>query len=124
MDNRIAALLKERNIKPASFAEMAMIPASTVYAIVNGTTKFDKIGIGTFIKIAKALGMTVEELYFGTYEIDPALSEITATYRQTTPEGKRFMSANAKTVREVYPTDEAKNGGENNVQDDHVSGVA
>ncbi|MFR4804863.1 MAG: hypothetical protein ACLT98_17050 [Eggerthellaceae bacterium] len=51
--------------------------------------------------------MTVEELYFGTYEIDPALSEIMATYRQTM-EGKRFMSANAKTVREVYPTDEAK----------------
>lgn len=124
MENRIAELLNELGMRPATFAEKIGVPSSTIYSIVNGKQKFEKIEIGTFIKIARGLGMTVEELYFGTYEIDPALSEITATYRQTTPEGKRFMSANAKTVREVYPTDEAKNGGENNVQDDHVSGVA
>ena len=103
MENRIAELLNELGMRPATFAEKIGVPSSTIYSIVNGKQKFEKIGIGTCIKIARGVGMTVEELYFGTYEIDPALSEITATYRQTTPEGKRFMSANAKTVREVYP---------------------
>lgn len=124
MENRIAALLNERGIRPAVFAKQIGVPSSTIYSIVNGKQNFEKIGIGTFIKIARGFGMDAEELYDGTYMLDPAMSEIKSTYRQTTPEGKRFMVANAKTVRELYPSDEAKNDGQNDMPDSQVSGVA
>ena len=124
MENRIAALLNERGIRPAAFAKQIGVPSSTIYSIVNGKQNFEKIGIGTFIKIARGFGMDAEELYDGTYMLDPVLSEIKSTYRQTTPEGKRFMAANAKTVRELYPSDEAKNDGQNDMPDSQVSGVA
>lgn len=124
MENHIAILLNERGIKPARFAESIGVPSSTIYSIVNGKQKFEKIGIGTFIKIAHGLGMEVEELYYGTYELDPALNEIESTYKQTTEEGKRLMAANARTVRELYPSENAKNSDENGMQNGQVSGVA
>lgn len=124
MENRIAALLNERGIRPAVFAKQIGVPSSTIYSIVNGKQNFEKIGIGTFIKIARGFGMDAEELYDGTYMLDPAMSEIKSTYMQTTPEGKRFMVANAKTVRELYPSEDAKNDGQNDMPDSQVSGVA
>ena len=124
MENRIAELLNERGIRPATFAKSIGVPSSTIYSIINGKQSFEKIGIGTFIKIARGFGMEAEELYDGTYMLDPALSEIKSTYRQTTQEGKRFMVANAKTVRELYPSEDIKNDGEKDMSDSQVSGVA
>ena len=62
MENRIAELLNELGMRPATFAEKIGVPSSTIYSIVNGKQKFEKIGIGTFIKIARGLGMTVRAL--------------------------------------------------------------
>lgn len=65
MDNRIKAIFEQRGIKAASFAREWGITPSTLYAILDGTTDFEKIRIGTFIQIAKGLGMTADELYHG-----------------------------------------------------------
>lgn len=124
MENKIAALLDERGISIAQFARDTGVKYQTLYSICTGSVKYENIGIGTFIKIARGFGMDAEELYDGTYMLDPVLSEIKSTYRQTTPEGKRFMAANAKTVRELYQSDEAKNDGQNDMPDSQVSGVA
>lgn len=65
MKNRIKSLLEDRNLSVAQFSRLSGVKASTLYAIVDGTTKFEKISISTFIEIAQGLGMTAEELYYG-----------------------------------------------------------
>lgn len=72
---RINQLLKDRNIKPATFAREIGIPTSTIYSITRGQTKMDNIGIGIFMKIAHGLGMTAEELYYGTTPEPPSFSD-------------------------------------------------
>ena len=75
MTNRIQDLFAERKIKVAAFARENDIATSTLYTIINGTTQFEKIAISTFIKIAHGLGMTAEELYYGTPPPAPTYSD-------------------------------------------------
>lgn len=75
MSNRIHDIFEARGIKVASFARDNGITPSTLYAIHDGTTKFEKIGINTFMKIAHGLGMTAEELYYGTPPKSPTFSD-------------------------------------------------
>lgn len=62
MKNRIAELLDEQGYKPASFAKKAGISETTLYEILNGTRKFENVGVSKIIKIAKCFGVTVEYL--------------------------------------------------------------
>ena len=54
---------KGTNLKQV--AEKCGIPPTTLYSISSGDTNFDNVGINTAIKVANALGITVEELYTG-----------------------------------------------------------
>lgn len=63
-------LAKSRGTNLKQVAERCSIPASTLYAISRGDTNFDNVGIGTAMKVANALGMTVEELYTGNAASD------------------------------------------------------
>ena len=63
MDLKNLARSKGTNLK--RIAEESGIPPTTLYAISRGDTNFDNVGISTAIKVANALGMTVEELYSG-----------------------------------------------------------
>ena len=47
----------------AKLSTASGIPASTLYAISQGATTFDNIGISRFVKLADALGVSVDELY-------------------------------------------------------------
>ena len=62
MQNRIAELLEEQGYKPATFARIAGVPETTLYEILNGTRKFENVGVSRIIKIAKGFGVTVEYL--------------------------------------------------------------
>ena len=62
MQNRIAELLEEQGYKPATFAKIAGVPETTLYEILNGTRKFENVGVSRIIKIAKGFGVTVEYL--------------------------------------------------------------
>ena len=44
-------------------AEQTGVATSTLYAISNGDTTLDKVGISLFMRIADALGCTTDELY-------------------------------------------------------------
>lgn len=61
--NVFDVLLKERGMRPSDLAERSGVAAPTVYAITGGRTKFEKIGVTTFIKLAQAMGYDAEELY-------------------------------------------------------------
>ena len=62
MKNRIAELLEEQGYKPASFAKKAGISETTLYEILNGTRKFENVGVSKIIKMAQCFGVTVEYL--------------------------------------------------------------
>ena len=62
MQNRIAELLDEQGYKPATFAKKAGVPETTLYEILNGTRKFENVGVSRVLKIAKCFGVTVEYL--------------------------------------------------------------
>lgn len=63
MDLKQLARKQGTNLKKV--AERCGIPPTTLYAISRGDTNFDNVGIGIAIKVARELGMTVEELYTG-----------------------------------------------------------
>lgn len=94
---RISALLKARNIRPASFAREINVPASTIYNITNGQAKMENIGIGLFLKIAEGLGMTAEELYYGTPPErprfdDPQQEAVNGHYESLNETGRRLVA--------------------------------
>lgn len=56
-------LAKARGTNLKRISEQTGVPASTLYAISQGESTFDNVGVSTFKKVAEALGMTVDELY-------------------------------------------------------------
>ena len=75
MSNRIKQIFDERHVNVATFARDNGIKATSLYSIIDGKTRFEKVGISTFLKIAHGLGMTAEELYYGTTPEPPAFSD-------------------------------------------------
>lgn len=75
MSNRIKQIFDERHVNVAAFARDNGIKATSLYSIIDGKTRFEKVGISTFLKIAHGLGMTAEELYYGTTPEPPAFSD-------------------------------------------------
>lgn len=89
---------KGTNIK--KIAEQIGVTPSTLYAISNGSTDFDHIGISLFSSIASALAVTTDELYSVLRfddEVDESevLSndekELIRYFRQLSPKAKRSM---------------------------------
>ena len=58
MNLKELAKAKGTNLKKV--AERCGVPPTTHYAISSGSTKFENVGIGTFMKIAKELGMSAK----------------------------------------------------------------
>lgn len=104
MDNRIKSLLEERDLSVARFSRESGIKASTLYAIVDGTTKFEKISIGTFIKIAEGLGMSAEELYYGEGHAptaryaDQQQAALNGYYESMNEGGQRLLVETAESI--------------------------
>ena len=99
MENRIRELLDERGIGPAVFAKMIDVPQTTISTIYNGRTKFEKIRVETFVKIAHGLGMSAEELWEmrdaeQSMTVDEA--ELVRLYRDTNEQGRAAIMAVAR----------------------------
>jgi transcriptional regulator with XRE-family HTH domain len=94
MGNRIKDILDQRGIKPAAFAKSIGVPQTTMSTICTGKTEFDKIRIGNFIKIARGLGMTSDELYGETLDGEGLRKDeatLLDTYRSTDVRGKQTI---------------------------------
>ena len=69
-------IAKSRGTNLKKVAEKCGVPASTLYAISSGDTNYENVGIGLFMKIAKALDMTTEELYEMESHVEYAVVEL------------------------------------------------
>lgn len=116
MNNRIKDLFSERGIKVAPFARENDITPSTLYAIMRLET-MDNIAISTFLKIAEGLGMTAEELYYGTPPTAPEYSDVRQTalngyYESMNEGGKDTLVASARLMAGSPDVRIEKNNGE------------
>ena len=78
-NNRIDQLISERNESVRDFAKRCGVSEQTLYKITKKPT-MRNISIDVFLKIAKGLGMTAEELYYG--DTNKAPSNIYSDSRQ------------------------------------------
>ena len=100
MPNRISDLFRERGIKVSPFARENGLNQNTLYTIMKLDT-MDNIAISTFLKIAEGLGMTAEELYYGTPPTAPEYSDVRQTalngyYESMNEGGKDTLVASAR----------------------------
>ena len=112
MDLKRLAREKGTNLKRV--AERCGVPPSTLYAISRGDTNFGNVGIDTAIKVANALGMTVEELYTGEApgaskdsEISPDESRLLRMFRMMDAKGRCAMLEQAEFQLAKHPKNKA-----------------
>ena len=84
MGNAIREIMDERELKPTPFARSIGVKTSTMFSIYRGKVSFGGISVDNFIRIAHGLGMTAEELYYGTPQrhayADPRQQSINDVY--------------------------------------------
>lgn len=109
MNLKELARQKGTNIKKLS--EKCGLPASTLYAIASGDTNLDNVGIDIFMRIARALDMSAEQLK-KTMESDDVMyavvelptekrlasdeRELLSLYRRMDAENRARMMDNAR----------------------------
>lgn len=99
-ENQVARALRERGIRVATFARQIDMNQQTLYNVVKKES-VDNISISIFIKIAEGLGMTAEELYYGTPPKPPQYSDhrqeaLNGHYESLNEEGKSALVGFAK----------------------------
>lgn len=118
MENRIGALIEAHSDGNISeFSRESGVPYGALYDIVRGKSNIDKVGIGIFMKIAHTLGMTAEELYYGTPPKAPTFSDprqiaLNGHYESLNDESKTDLTKFAKSFAADPERRMEKNGAE------------
>lgn len=68
--NALKSYVTYHCINISALAEKADIPRTTLYNYMSGTADFWNMSVYTFMKLAKALGMTADELIQRLQEIE------------------------------------------------------
>jgi transcriptional regulator with XRE-family HTH domain len=115
MSNRIYDLVEEMKVREGityrDIAERFGIPEQTLHSS-RKREDMGRIGIDVFLKIAHGLGMTAEELYYGTEReaqeqpsISPDEQTIVDAYRIAGTKQKRHMLSTAQLEIEMANED-------------------
>lgn len=115
MSNRIYDLVEEMKVREGityrDIAERFGIPEQTLHSS-RKREDMGRIGIDVFLKIAHGLGMTAEELYYGTERevqeqpsISPDEQTIVDAYRIADTKQKRHMLSTAQLEIEMADED-------------------
>lgn len=115
MSNRIYDLVEEMKVREGityrDIAERFGIPEQTLHSS-RKRDDMGRIGIDVFLKIAHGLGMTAEELYYGTEReaqeqpsISPDEQIIVDAYRIADTKQKRHMLSTAQLEIEMADED-------------------
>lgn len=92
MSNVIQDAMRAKGMTAAALSKASGVPYGTVYDIARGKTEIDKMEVGKFLRIARALGMSADELYTSipdrrTYA-DPRQESLNANFEKFTDEGR------------------------------------
>lgn len=116
MSTDIGELIKKRFKNLSEFSRLSDVPYGTLYDIASGKTKFEKIGIGVFMKIAHGLGMTAEELYYGEAVrmefADPSQEALNVFWESMNTRGREALLASAELMSGSPDTRIEKDGSE------------
>lgn len=88
---RISLLFEENNVNISELSRKTGMPYGTLYDIAKGKTRSEKVPVGTLVKIARAFGMTVDELL--SAEPDAERFELLRIYDSLGDYGKRALLA-------------------------------
>lgn len=98
MRERLQKLLEARGLKTSQFAKLADVSNSTVDDILKGKTNDEKVGVDKVLRMAEALGVTVEYLYGrkekvvgSNFQLSDIEKEIILQYRKTDEIGKAMV---------------------------------
>jgi len=115
-DNRIGDLMRERGLKPFPFSKEIGVKSSTMTSIYKGKVNFENIRIDTFLKIAKGLGMTAEELFYGDEHkmhkhvySDPRQQEANEIWSHVNEQYRAQMWEHAKVIDMAYDKSTKRN---------------
>lgn len=61
--NKFKELLQEKGYTAYRLNKEHRIPTNTVNDLCSGKTEFKNVRVGTALKLAKVLGMSIEEIY-------------------------------------------------------------
>lgn len=61
----LQSILSQKNISPYKLSKMSGVPYSTLSDIISGHTALSSVTVGTLARITAALGITMDELYYG-----------------------------------------------------------
>lgn len=96
---KLDAILDERDLNKRQFAMMADVPYTTVYEVISGKRSLERLTAINALRIAHALGMSVEELLD---EEQPKLtadeSELLELWRQMPLIGRRMVLGVARQI--------------------------
>lgn len=96
---KLDAILDERDLNKRQFAMMADVPYTTVYEVISGKRSLERLTAINALRIAHALGMSVEELLD---EEQPKLtadeSELLELWRQMPSIGRRMVLGVARQI--------------------------
>lgn len=85
---KLKNILRSRNMRPSQLAQAAGLSTSTVDDIIKGKTNELSVGVDKMLKIAEALGVTVEELYERGKSPDPGERQLLDRFRSLNEEGQ------------------------------------
>lgn len=98
MRERLQKLLEARGLKTAQFAKLADVSNSTVDDILKGKTNDEKVGVDKVLRMAEALGVSVEYLYGrqekvvgSNIQLTDIEKEIITEYRKADEVGKAIV---------------------------------
>lgn len=98
MRERLQQLLEARGLKTSQFAKLADVSNSTVDDILKGKTNEERVGVDKVLRMAEALGVSVEYLYgkkeiaaSGGLQLSELEKQIIIEYRKADEVGKAIV---------------------------------
>lgn len=98
MRERLQQLLEARGLKTSQFAKLADVSNSTVDDILKGKTNEERVGVDKVLRMAEALGVSVEYLYgkkeiaaSGGLQLSDLEKQIIIEYRKADEVGKAIV---------------------------------
>lgn len=105
--NCIQRVMLKRDMNTQQLVDATGLSYTTAQNIATGKTDVARMRVERFLQIAHGLGMTADELYYGTPArrtcTDPRQREINDAYASVTEDGRNAIWTTAVMARATFP---------------------